>query len=774
MPSSIIFNPFIFPSLFFLISSTVPTTISSPDYVYSICSNTTTFATNSSYQTNLNSVLTSLTSNSTTQRGFYNTSAGDGGASTVYGILLCRGDDTEDVCRTCVATAVKAVPVYCPNRKQAVIWYDVCMIRYSNESFFGELDATDIIYLWDANNITNNVTGFTYVLGDTMNNIAKTAAKGQSGKKFATAEANINSLQKLYTLAQCTPDLSYSDCYSCLTDSVSLLSGCCSGKQGGRVLFGSCNIRYEIYSFYENAAAAPPAPASPTPLAAAPLRRPPSIAPTMVQVLVSPYVKDEPHNGGEDNYPTYGFQNNNAYYTLWASQNVSDGFLRTTTDQSKASILAPDPTLHGLNNSDPAALVIDRTRDAVSHNKGKPPLLSTDDLVQPDAKLDHKKIEAPVLFRGMAPLLHPVNNLEMKILPVSSSANSANLNTKSLKAPVAIGSAISLVPNMQARSTVRTFILGSLSMICDRFSIRLEKFGNEQFLVEHERPGHTSLFLSRQITLWPLEMHSVPPLQNTLGLWCIHVTINSSSLEDHIGCKASPGTEDDGVAVSWSQPFGPTNRLSTDEKLQESIEMDEVQGASKHYTQPSECQTGWATTGQIPLNFPQAHLSSFQASRSSKLHHALSIAQIQDGYESYPWERKMQETLSIPISSCFLSILFLPKASDRLASSYNDVEDTLARANAWLNASQEIGVPIVITNIPTESLLTKISTIDLVDEAAAKLKMEITSKPPELDEIDREILKLEMEKLSLKNDTDKASKERLPKLESDRDLEDQM
>ncbi|KAG1363344.1 chaperone protein ClpB3, mitochondrial [Cocos nucifera] len=57
--------------------------------------------------------------------------------------------------------------------------------------------------------------------------------------------------------------------------------------------------------------------------------------------------------------------------------------------------------------------------------------------------------------------------------------------------------------------------------------------------------------------------------------------------------------------------------------------------------------------------------------------------------------------------------------------------------------------------------------IDLVDEAAAKLKMEITSKPTELDEVDRAVLKLEMEKLSLKNDTDKASKERLSKLEAD-------
>ncbi|KAL8475237.1 hypothetical protein ACS0TY_031588 [Phlomoides rotata] len=57
--------------------------------------------------------------------------------------------------------------------------------------------------------------------------------------------------------------------------------------------------------------------------------------------------------------------------------------------------------------------------------------------------------------------------------------------------------------------------------------------------------------------------------------------------------------------------------------------------------------------------------------------------------------------------------------------------------------------------------------IDLVDEAAAKLKMEITSKPTELDEIDRAVLKLEMEKLSLKNDTAPASKERLIKLEHD-------
>ncbi|KAG2711028.1 hypothetical protein I3760_04G058300 [Carya illinoinensis] len=60
--------------------------------------------------------------------------------------------------------------------------------------------------------------------------------------------------------------------------------------------------------------------------------------------------------------------------------------------------------------------------------------------------------------------------------------------------------------------------------------------------------------------------------------------------------------------------------------------------------------------------------------------------------------------------------------------------------------------------------------IDLVDEAAAKLKMEITSKPTALDEINRSVLKLEMERLSLMNDTDKASKDRLNRLEAELSL----
>jgi ATP-dependent Clp protease ATP-binding subunit ClpB len=64
--------------------------------------------------------------------------------------------------------------------------------------------------------------------------------------------------------------------------------------------------------------------------------------------------------------------------------------------------------------------------------------------------------------------------------------------------------------------------------------------------------------------------------------------------------------------------------------------------------------------------------------------------------------------------------------------------------------------------------------IDLIDEAASRLRMEIDSKPQELDRVDRQIMQLEIEREALKKEKDKASKERLTKLEKElADLQEQ-
>jgi ATP-dependent Clp protease ATP-binding subunit ClpA len=57
--------------------------------------------------------------------------------------------------------------------------------------------------------------------------------------------------------------------------------------------------------------------------------------------------------------------------------------------------------------------------------------------------------------------------------------------------------------------------------------------------------------------------------------------------------------------------------------------------------------------------------------------------------------------------------------------------------------------------------------IDLVDEAASRIKMELDSKPTELDQLDRQILQLEIERTSLAKEKDSASKERLKLLDKE-------
>lgn len=57
--------------------------------------------------------------------------------------------------------------------------------------------------------------------------------------------------------------------------------------------------------------------------------------------------------------------------------------------------------------------------------------------------------------------------------------------------------------------------------------------------------------------------------------------------------------------------------------------------------------------------------------------------------------------------------------------------------------------------------------VDLIDEAASRLKMELDSMPTEIDQLERQVMQLEMEKQALKKEKDAASKDRLGKLEKE-------
>ncbi|KAL9456238.1 hypothetical protein AB3S75_005458 [Citrus x aurantiifolia] len=228
-----------------------------------ICSNDVgNYTSNSAYKTNLNSVLSSIASNTAVDYGFYNESAGQE-PDKVNVIALCRGDIATDVCRGCLENATQEIFRVCPNQKQAIIWSAECMLRYSNKTIFGVLETGPTYYMWNVNNVTDDVSLFNQALQDLLRRLRGTAASGNSQKKFATGDTTA-SFRTIYALEQCTPDLSELQCSDCLDRAIGEIPNCCSGKIGGRVLKPSCNFRFETERFYNPTANSPP-PSPPPP-----------------------------------------------------------------------------------------------------------------------------------------------------------------------------------------------------------------------------------------------------------------------------------------------------------------------------------------------------------------------------------------------------------------------------------------------------------------------------------------------------------------------------
>lgn len=102
-----------------------------PTYLAHNCSTATNVTSVSRFEGNLKALLYSLATNSSQQDGYYLTVMGFGFPDAVNGLFLCRGDLNTTVCQDCVTAAASEVTRRCPNRTEAVIWYNECMLRYT-------------------------------------------------------------------------------------------------------------------------------------------------------------------------------------------------------------------------------------------------------------------------------------------------------------------------------------------------------------------------------------------------------------------------------------------------------------------------------------------------------------------------------------------------------------------------------------------------------------------------------------------------------------------
>ncbi|XP_054779056.1 cysteine-rich receptor-like protein kinase 25 [Prosopis cineraria] len=228
------------------------------------------YAADNAYRNNVRSLTLNLStfSNSTENNGFYNATIVGRQSDTIYGLFMCRGDVSRGLCRDCVNEAIQKLNAFCDCCKEAVMWYDVCMLRYSNRSFFSIVDTEPpAVSQSAAKMLKGEQEDFNRQLATNLDELVKKTTKPgpKEVKNFAKQEAGSSSgFKKFYALAQCTPDLSSKQCEKCLRNATDDIISCCIEKQGGTVMYPSCNLRFQLYQFfYDNIAVPSQPPAHP-------------------------------------------------------------------------------------------------------------------------------------------------------------------------------------------------------------------------------------------------------------------------------------------------------------------------------------------------------------------------------------------------------------------------------------------------------------------------------------------------------------------------------
>ncbi|TVU01635.1 hypothetical protein EJB05_52908, partial [Eragrostis curvula] len=219
------------------------------------CPSNTNYTRGSAFQANLDALLSSIPGTVAASSSGFTENVTGAAPDQAYGLAQCRADVNASDCLACLDAAVRDMATWCPGQKSATLVYDdeVCLLRYSNASFSGAGDTSVVWYKSNSQNATQPAQ-FTSSLSALMKNLTATAAYS-SPRKFAAGSAALAPFENIYGIAQCTLDVSADDCNRCLVSAVATIPTCCNEKLGGRVIYRTCSIRFEMYPFYNVSAA---------------------------------------------------------------------------------------------------------------------------------------------------------------------------------------------------------------------------------------------------------------------------------------------------------------------------------------------------------------------------------------------------------------------------------------------------------------------------------------------------------------------------------------
>ncbi|MCL7044086.1 hypothetical protein MKW94_009864 [Papaver nudicaule] len=249
--------------LIFIISYYNVCTFAKPIFLREFCSGGN-YTANSTYGSNLNLLISSSLSvfrSVVSVENEHRSASYGSDPDTAYGSYQCRSDLKSKDCEDCFDSVTGDIlnKIRCPNSKQGILWYEECILRYSNHSFIPIVQEKPVFYIVNETTVSGNRDEFNKTVAGLMDKLVRASTLTENSHQFATGEANFTASKKIYGLVQCTPDILSSDCKNCLSRVVRNLSECCHGKVGARVLNPTCNFRYELYPFYEsNFVTAPP------------------------------------------------------------------------------------------------------------------------------------------------------------------------------------------------------------------------------------------------------------------------------------------------------------------------------------------------------------------------------------------------------------------------------------------------------------------------------------------------------------------------------------
>uniref|UniRef100_A0ACD5ZQP0 Uncharacterized protein n=2 Tax=Avena sativa TaxID=4498 RepID=A0ACD5ZQP0_AVESA len=181
----------------------------------------------------------------------------------VYALALCRGDITDDsTCASYIANTFGRFQNATQPGQQCFTgasFYAECILVYSANDILaaplntvGEYDdGVPPFERWNIKNVTGDVSLIAGLIHELLVQTVEKAASS-TPRRFATGVVDSNTtFPKVYSLAQCTPDLSAGDCRACLNRLLGMINSTMALRMGGQLGVIRCYFRYDATQFYQ-------------------------------------------------------------------------------------------------------------------------------------------------------------------------------------------------------------------------------------------------------------------------------------------------------------------------------------------------------------------------------------------------------------------------------------------------------------------------------------------------------------------------------------------